>query len=82
MGFFLFTTASGLALWPAHPPIQSVLWAVIPGIKWQKRGADNLVPSSAEVKNAWSYARIPQYASLLWYLNKRYIFMGLLSTTP
>jgi hypothetical protein len=38
------------------------------GGKAAGREADHLPPSSAEVKNAWSYASIPQYSFMAWCL--------------
>jgi len=32
-----------------------------PGLEWLEREADNLPPSSAEVKNGWSYTSSPPY---------------------
>jgi hypothetical protein len=43
-------------------------WAVCSGIKRPKREADNSPPSSAEVKNAWSYTSIPPYVFMAWCL--------------
>jgi hypothetical protein len=51
----LFTTASRPALGPTQPPIQWVPRALSLGIKRPKREADHSPPSSAEVRNAWSY---------------------------
>jgi len=45
--FFLLATASRLALGPAQPPIQWILGAVSPGVKWFECKADHslyLVP--------------------------------------
>jgi hypothetical protein len=55
LGIFLFTTASRPALGPTQPPIQWVPGAVSLGIKRPGCEADHTPPSSAEVKNAWSY---------------------------
>jgi hypothetical protein len=38
------------------------------GIKRLGREADHSPPSSAEVKNAWKYSSIPQYAFMAWCL--------------
>jgi hypothetical protein len=54
-GTFLFTSRSRLALEPTQPPIQSVLRALFLVVKWPGHEADHSHPSSAEVKNAWSY---------------------------
>jgi hypothetical protein len=53
MGFFLFTTASRLALEPTQPPVQWVLETLTPRVKWLVHEADQLPLSSAEVKNVW-----------------------------
>jgi hypothetical protein len=59
LGIFLLTTASRMALGPTQPPIQWVPGALSLGVKRPGREADHLPPSSAEVKNAWSYTSIP-----------------------
>jgi hypothetical protein len=56
---FLFTTASRPALWSTQPRIQWVTGALSVGVKWPGREADHSLPSSAEVKNAWSYTSTP-----------------------
>jgi hypothetical protein len=56
---FLFTTASRTALGPTHPPIYWVPGALSLGVKRPGREADHSPPSSAEVKNAWSYTSTP-----------------------
>jgi hypothetical protein len=55
LGIFLFTTASRPALEPTQPPIQWVAGGLSLGVKRPEREADHSPPSSAEVKNAWSY---------------------------
>jgi hypothetical protein len=58
---FLFITAvSRLSLGPTHPPIQWVPGALSMGVKRPGREADHSSPSSAEVKNAWSYTSTPR----------------------
>jgi hypothetical protein len=59
---FLYTTASRPVLGPTQPPVQWVTGALSLGIKRQDREADHSPPSSAEVKNGWSYTSTPQYA--------------------
>jgi hypothetical protein len=55
LGIFLFTTASRTALGPTQPPIQWVPGALSLGVKRPRCEPDHSPPSSAEVKNAWSY---------------------------
>jgi hypothetical protein len=47
------------ALGPTQPPIQWVQGALYLGVKRPGRETDNSPPSSAEVKNAWSYNSTP-----------------------
>jgi len=49
------------ALGLTQPPIQWVPRALIPWVKRPKREANHPTPSTAEVKNAWSYTSTPQY---------------------
>jgi hypothetical protein len=51
---------------PTQPPIQWVPGIIPPYIKRPGREADHSPPSSAKIKNAWSYTSTPQYASLAW----------------
>jgi hypothetical protein len=60
LGIFLFTTTSRTALGTTQPPIQWVPRALSVGVKRPGREADHSPPSSAEVKNAWSYTCTPQ----------------------
>jgi hypothetical protein len=71
LGIFLFTTASRTAVKLTQPPIQWATGALSLGIKPPGREADHSPPSSAEVKNAWSYTSIPQYAFMVWCSVKR-----------
>jgi hypothetical protein len=57
-GNFLIT-ASRTALGPTQPPIQWVPGALSLGVKRPGREADHSPPTSAEVKNAWSYTSTP-----------------------
>jgi hypothetical protein len=66
LGIFLFTTTSRTALGPIQPPIQWVAGALSLGVKWPGREADHSPPSSAEVKNAWSYTSTPPYTFMAW----------------
>jgi hypothetical protein len=67
---FLFTTASRTALGPTQPLIILVACAFSSGVKRPGGEADHSPPSSAEVKNAWSYTSIPQYVFMAWCLVK------------
>jgi hypothetical protein len=53
---------------PTKPPIQWVSRALSLGVKRPGREADHSPPSSAEVKNAWSYTSTPQYVFMVWCL--------------
>jgi hypothetical protein len=55
----LFTTVSRTALGPIQPPIRWVPGAFSLGAKRPGREADHSPPSSAEIKNAWSYTSNP-----------------------
>jgi hypothetical protein len=59
LGIFLFTNASRTALGHTQPPIQWIPGALSLGVKRLEREVDHSPPSSAEVKNAWSYTFIP-----------------------
>jgi hypothetical protein len=59
VGIFLFTTMSIPPLGPTQPPVQWVRGALSSGVKRQERETDHLPPSSAGVKNAWSYTFTP-----------------------
>jgi hypothetical protein len=57
-------------VWDTQPPIQWVPGTLSLGVKRSRREADHSSPSNAEVKNAWSYTSIPQYAFMAWCLVK------------
>jgi hypothetical protein len=70
MGIFL-TIMSRMALGPhTQPPIQWVPGVLSLGVKQLGCEADHSPPSSARVKNAWSYTFIPQYVFMVWCLVK------------
>jgi hypothetical protein len=52
---FLFATASRLALGPTQPPTQRVSGDLSLGVNLPERESYHSPPSSAEVKDAWSY---------------------------
>jgi hypothetical protein len=58
-GSFLLTTTFRPSLGPTQPPIQWIQGVLPLGVKWPGREADHSPPSSAEVKNAWSYIFTP-----------------------
>jgi hypothetical protein len=70
MGIFHFTTVSRMVLGPTQPSIQWVPGALSLEVKWPRREADHSPPSSAEVKNAWSYTSTPQNVFMAWCLVK------------
>jgi hypothetical protein len=53
-------------MWPTQPPIQWVPGALSLGVKRQGRESDHSPPSSADVKNVWSYTSTPQHAFMAW----------------
>jgi hypothetical protein len=55
-------------LWPTQPPIQLVL-GTRPAARRPRRDDDCTPPSSAEVKNAWSYTPTPWRAQGQFYLH-------------
>jgi hypothetical protein len=57
---FFITTASRTAVGPTTLPIQRTPGALSLGVKGLGRKTDLSPPSSAEVKNAWSYTFTPQ----------------------
>jgi hypothetical protein len=67
-GMFLFVATSRHALGPTQPPIQWVLGVKRPGCE-----GDYSLPSSSEVKNAWSYTSILPYVFITWWLIKQKI---------
>jgi hypothetical protein len=58
-GNFSFSTASRKALGLTQPPIQWEPGALSLGLRRPGREANHSPPSSAEVKNAWSYTSTP-----------------------
>jgi hypothetical protein len=74
MGYSLVAIASRLYLGPTHSLLQWMQGTFTPGVELLGREAGH---SSAEVKNAWSYASIPRYVFMSWCLiNQIYIFMA------
>jgi hypothetical protein len=67
---FLFTTTSRPALRPTQPPIQWVLVALSPEVKWPGKEADHSPPRSVEVKNVCGSTTIHLYVSMVWCLVK------------
>jgi len=55
----LLNIESRLALGPTQPPIHWVPGALSQGVKQLGHEADHSPPSSAEVKNMWSYTSVP-----------------------
>jgi hypothetical protein len=59
-----------MGLVDTQPPIQWVQGTLFLGVKRPGREADHSSPSTAEVKNAWSYTSSPQYVFMAWCLVK------------
>jgi hypothetical protein len=70
-GFFLFANVFRPALGSSQPPIQWISGALSSGVKRSGHEDDYSPPSSAEVKNAWSYTSTRLYVFMAWYLIKR-----------
>jgi hypothetical protein len=62
---------SRMALGSTQPPFQWILGATSLRVKQPGREADHLPPSSAEVKNVWSYTSTPQHVFMAWCLVKQ-----------
>jgi hypothetical protein len=62
---FHFFIPSRLALRPTKPPIQWVLMALSPGVKWLGCEADQSPPISAKVKKAWIYTVTPPWRCMV-----------------
>jgi len=60
---FPFATASIPTLGPIQLPVKWVSGAFSLGVKWSVREVDHSPPSSAEVKNGWSYISTPPTSS-------------------
>jgi hypothetical protein len=67
---FTFFTASRLALEPILPPIQCASELLFPRVKQPGRETDHSFPSSAEVKNIWTYTFTPYTSLWLKHRNK------------
>jgi hypothetical protein len=67
--FFVFSTASRLALEPTLPPIQWLLGALPPGVKWPGHEADHSSPSSAKVNNGGALPPLPHVFIGWWLMN-------------
>jgi hypothetical protein len=52
------------------------------GVKWPGSEADHSLPSSADIKNAWSYISTPQYTFMVWCSVKVQGQLYLLPFTP
>jgi len=68
LGIFLFATTSRPSLGLTLPPIPWVLGVISLEVKHLGCKADHSPPSSAEVKNVWSYTFAPQYILMVWCL--------------
>jgi hypothetical protein len=51
---------------PNQPPIQWVPGDLSLAVKWPVHESDNLPPSTAEVKNTWSYTTTSHYVFMSW----------------
>jgi hypothetical protein len=58
---FLLTTAYKPDFWGPPSFLSNGYQGVCPRVKRSRREAEHLPPSSAEVKNAWSFTSTPQH---------------------
>ena len=65
---------------PPRVPLFSMSWGYFPGVKPPVRRVDDSPPSSAEVKNEWSYISTPLYALPSWRGKGQLYFPHLLSS--
>jgi hypothetical protein len=70
---FLFATASRPALGAYSASYPMGTMGLFTGVERPGRRPDHSFPSSAEVKNAWSYTSTPQYVFMYWLLIKHKI---------
>jgi hypothetical protein len=67
VGIYLFTTTFRPSLGPTQPPIQWIPGVLSLVVKWLVEcEGDHSPPSSAQVKNMWSYTSTPQYIFKAW----------------
>jgi hypothetical protein len=69
LGIF-FTTASRTPLESTQSPVKWIPGTLSLWVKQPMRAADQSPPSSAKVRNAWSYTPTPQYVFVAWCLVK------------
>jgi hypothetical protein len=68
LSFERIWVSMGLVRHPASCPMGTR--DSFPGVKRPRRDADHSPPSSAAVKNVWSYTSTPQYVFMAWCLVK------------
>jgi hypothetical protein len=69
VGILSFTTTSAPTLGSTHPPVQWALGALSLGVKQHEHDTDNSFPSSAKVKNVWSFTATSPYLFMAWCLS-------------
>jgi hypothetical protein len=72
---FFSSTARPHRLWTLLNLLFNGYRRLSPGVRRLGREADNSAPSSAEVKNEWSYISTLPHLFVAWYLNTGYVFM-------
>jgi hypothetical protein len=66
--FFLFATASRLALWSTRPPIQWVLGVLTPGVKRSERDLTTHLHLVLKSRMCGTVTPLPQYVFMAWCL--------------
>jgi hypothetical protein len=76
LGFLCVVICAVAVLGASHPSVQWIPGTLSLGVKRPRRVADHSPPSSAEVKNEWSYTSTPLNVYMAWPFIKRWILLN------